>query len=1149
MRLRRLDLTRFGRFTDFSLDFGAARSEATDFHVIYGPNEAGKTTAFEAYLDLLYGIPARSPYNFLHDYDAMEIGGCLEIDGSPLELRRIKRNRGDLLDATGQAVADTPLTRALAGISRAQYRAMFSLDDDTIEEGGEDILASGGSLGEVLFSAAAGLSDLSAALQDLRAEAQAFHKPRGRQTALAQAKRDLRDLQDQIRDLDLTARRFRQLKADQDVARARVEEARQARSVLQQKAAQVQALLQAIPRLGEHRALAVELEPLHLYRPVPDHWRAEALGLQESEVAARTRLSGAEETLAALSVTNPGAARDPEIMGSRAAIIAHMESPRARAQAAHEDLPKRRLSLSELESRSAALCGDLGLAPDAPPPGTTEIGAAEAAARALQEAEADKTRATRLLAEAQTDVRRAKEALAETPAATGGTLSELLDRLAPDGLSRHLADAQTAQGQAAADLNDALADLVPWSGPADVLPRMPLSADQLARRLAAWAETGTALDQATQRSREAQITLAQAEARAAEAAQVAGLVAEADVEAARTRRDQHWAAHLDTLSADSAARFQREMEHYDALQSARFAAADGLTRMRATQAQVAEARARLDALQGALEAAETRRREVAAGFRTLFAELGLPDSLAPEDLTAWQSKLQVARAARGRAEAAGAEMATAQAAVLNAEAALREALDLPVGDKTALRDHMRMARARALDEAATQAQTRERHKAHQGAQEALQRRQTEVRLAEEAIDTAQRQWQETAAHLPARLRAPAMLVSALPQLRALVQAGLDRAQMQARIASMEADQESFETATRALAERLREPWAQTALATSAALRLRLDRAIEAETQFEAHQAQIETQRQAAAAAKAALAELSAAIAAMAATLPDAERIHSASDVLSALQAADRATDLRSHMTRLETQITTDLGAADFACAVALIEAHEPSAFAAQTDMLSADLKQADAALEDSVGQLSLADQAVQTLGGDDAVARLSERLATARLDLTNQAQRYLSLKIGLAAADQALIRFREIHRSAMLSATAEAFRTLTDGAYHDLMTQADGDRETLLALRSRDGRSVTAGEMSKGTRFQLYLALRLAGYRDYAAKGVALPFLADDIMETFDTVRTSAALRLLQQMGRQGQALYFTHHDHVVDLAQEICGSDVRIHTIGATPV
>jgi len=47
--------------------------------------------------------------------------------------------------------------------------------------------------------------------------------------------------------------------------------------------------------------------------------------------------------------------------------------------------------------------------------------------------------------------------------------------------------------------------------------------------------------------------------------------------------------------------------------------------------------------------------------------------------------------------------------------------------------------------------------------------------------------------------------------------------------------------------------------------------------------------------------------------------------------------------------------------------------------------------------------------------------------------------------------------------------------------------------------------MSKGTRFQLYLALRVAGYHEFASSRRPVPFIADDIMETFDDFRAEEA--------------------------------------------
>ena len=77
--------------------------------------------------------------------------------------------------------------------------------------------------------------------------------------------------------------------------------------------------------------------------------------------------------------------------------------------------------------------------------------------------------------------------------------------------------------------------------------------------------------------------------------------------------------------------------------------------------------------------------------------------------------------------------------------------------------------------------------------------------------------------------------------------------------------------------------------------------------------------------------------------------------------------------------------------------------------------------------------------------------------------------------------------------------------------------------------------MSKGTRFQLYLALRVAGYHEFARSRTPVPFIADDIMETFDDYRAEEAFRLLGEMATVGQVIYLTHHQHLCDIAQRIC--------------
>ncbi|MBC8130617.1 MAG: hypothetical protein H7Y08_09895, partial [Rhizobiaceae bacterium] len=144
------------------------------------------------------------------------------------------------------------------------------------------------------------------------------------------------------------------------------------------------------------------------------------------------------------------------------------------------------------------------------------------------------------------------------------------------------------------------------------------------------------------------------------------------------------------------------------------------------------------------------------------------------------------------------------------------------------------------------------------------------------------------------------------------------------------------------------------------------------------------------------------------------------------------------------------------------------------------------------------------------------------------------LRAGALAASKALHLYRDRHRSSMMKRASEAFRTITGGAYRGLASQPDGDGEVLVAL-SADGGSRLAAELSKGTCFQLYLSLRLAGYHEFAASRSPVPFIADDIMETFDDRRAEETFRLLADMAGTGQVVYLTHHRHLCEIARSVC--------------
>ncbi|SDF62188.1 AAA family ATPase [Rhodobacter capsulatus] len=262
MRLRQLDLELFGGFSGQSFDFGAPRGDGEpDFHVIIGRNEAGKTTTMEGFLRLLYGFPHREPYDFLHQRKNLRVSGVLDIDGTEMAFTRLPNREPSLRDARGAEVPNSALQAHLGGLSEEDYRNLFCLDDATIERGGEEITRAKGDIGRLLFSAAAGISDLSEVLDRVRAEADGLYRKRASTTRLASLKKDHAEVERQIRELDISAAQYRKLKQAADEADAEEKRALEHRRGLFAAKAQLEARGKAVPLLGEIDALGARLVP------------------------------------------------------------------------------------------------------------------------------------------------------------------------------------------------------------------------------------------------------------------------------------------------------------------------------------------------------------------------------------------------------------------------------------------------------------------------------------------------------------------------------------------------------------------------------------------------------------------------------------------------------------------------------------------------------------------------------------------------------------------------------------------------------------------------------------------------------------------------------------------------------------------------
>ena len=1156
MRLDRLDLVRYGKFTDRSLDFGPVRPGKPDFHLVHGPNEAGKSTLFSAYLDLLFGIEKSSAYGFLHPYSLMRVGGRLSIGGEHHDAYRLKRNQASLVSLDDRPLPDTLFASVLGGMDRNAYRTMFSLDDESIEKGGEDILKSEGELGSMLFSASSGLSDMASGLAALKQEADDFYRPSGRKHGLSVLKAEIEALAAERKALDVAARDYGILVRDRDAAAQRHEEATAARSGMRAALAQVERSLSALPYLRRLRALRAELGAFDLGDSPPMAWRALSgeLAREEAEIAARAARAEAErerhvEERAALSEDDAALAAEADIAALAGSAL------EARFRTAAMDLSSREAERDRVVATIGAGIAALGLSPDADPaeallpPGLGEkltallsrrtalVERSEAALRERAEAE-------RALAAIGSKVGAVSDEDAGRDEALLSTLGAALRAARSGDLPARLREARRLVALARQEADSAMARLAPWSGTAAALEGLAVPG---AAELETLRKRSDAAAEALHRQQE-QVTALELDVKSATATlealqQTTGATGEERADQLRAIREAVWQRHLAVLDSDSAATFEHAMREDDRARDARLRNADRLSELRILERTAAEGAARLRTFGAEATRLEQVSAEIDAEVSSLASSMGLSGETPLSQVSAWLEQRSMTLEKHGSLAQQEIQVdlveTEARALLARFHTLLGSApqQDVTVDEVLFLAED----RLEALKAARTQRLAAVEHLARAKAD--LETRRKAAEEAASALASWQEAWDNAiAGSWLATETAPAepeRLASLLPTLQTLAQNVERRREFDHRIAGMRRDQQDYGNHARRLAERLSEPFhAEDPLSTVAALAQRLAAAKTVHERGEAIDkalARLDDEERALDERRAVLTSRLAEIFAFLGcdSLAEADLLLEAyrkrDDVLGRIE--DAARDLVQQM-RTETVEEAE----------ALLSAVDDDQLAGERVDLSTRLEGLDRAVEEQHLARARAQEALSRVAGSDEAAVLEERRRTALIELAEKSRRYLATRAGILAAEQALRLYRERHRSAMMERASKTFRDITGGEYAGLSTVLEKDGE-FLVVNAASGGSKLAKDLSKGTRFQLYLALRVAGYHEIAASREIAPFIADDIMETFDDRRALNALRVMGEMAKGGQVIYLTHHQHLRDLALEAC-PDVTLHEL-----
>jgi uncharacterized protein YhaN len=1143
MRLLALDLLRYGHLADVTLRFPADAG----LHVVLGANEAGKSTALAAIGDALFGFPHVTRFAFQHEAADLRIGFEVAArDGTRAAFLRRKGRKDTLLDPVGNVVPEAALQRFLGGAGRDLFEKAFGLNAVTLRDGARSLIEGGGAAGEGLL-AGMGLPHLRRVLDRLEKSADELHGTRHRTRRLPDAAERWQVAQRQLEQAAVKP-------AEWTESMAALERARAALADLATEAAELKA-----DEVRLRRARAVR-QPLAVLERLRDALAplADPPALPDDAAATLGQLKAASEKAAEeaerdgqaatrLEAERAALARDPDVLAVQDAVDA-LAGLRTTALAAERDLPEVRQEAAAQRERIVLAEGDLelGAAPeavrDALPPESRRAAAQRLIRRRAAFLTRLETAETRLReAERRLDVTKAAIAVAARPEPAAPLRRAIEAARAEGPLDRDISEATREAERAAASAAAAVATLALWTGDAAALAACPLPlpavADEAAGRLetarAAQATASRALADAAERlaAREAELV----QLGRGETMPTRDVIAEA-----RLRRDSAWMTLRRSLEAGtmlppsvSPEVFEQLRDAADRLADRRADEAARVQDYSACAADITLLRERRVGLEAASLTATAGLAAAEADWQALWSPAGIRP-LSPQAMREWRVERGKVLDLTARADDLRARR---DALVERREAAcalLAPLLPAPHGPPLA----PLLARAEAACTMLEAAEAAYAKLSEVAAQQAAQADEARVQhaAARAEFDADAAEWRSAITGLGLPPTAALDDVErALSAWATIAQAASAWRVAETRIAAMEAALAALERETAALVQRLGMASTEPPAATAAQLARRLAAAREAETEARGLERQAQEHRRAAAAAEerrrvaqAGLARLHAA--AGTAELPaleEAVRRAAERDRLLAGIAEQEAALQEQGEARPEDELRAEVAGFERDAIAPRLEEirHRLAALDERRPQLGAECQR----LEDAL--------AAMQRGRDAALIAQDGRQALAEAQAA--AERYARLHAARVLLKAGVEQLRQSQQGPILRAATAHFRLLTGGRYIRLETREEDDGSAVLRAVRDDGTACPMEQLSEGARDQLFLALRAAALEAQAEAAEPLPFIADDLLASFDEARAAAALQLLAGLGRGVQVILFTHHAHVADMAAGLPGATV----------
>lgn len=199
--------------------------------------------------------------------------------------------------------------------------------------------------------------------------------------------------------------------------------------------------------------------------------------------------------------------------------------------------------------------------------------------------------------------------------------------------------------------------------------------------------------------------------------------------------------------------------------------------------------------------------------------------------------------------------------------------------------------------------------------------------------------------------------------------------------------------------------------------------------------------------------------------------------------------------------------------------------------LQQELTQLDRELLQSYEELGRLKHEIQQLEANRDSSKLRFEREQIAEELREAGAEWLAVELSGQGLQGLRGHFERTCQPVTLADASRHLQRLTLGKYRNVWTPL-GERQ--LRIDDDQNRTLTVEQLSRGTREQLFLAIRLALVEELARQGTHLPMVLDDVLVNFDQERSEAATEVLRDFSQKGfQVLLFTCHRHLAERAEQ----------------